>query len=522
MIDFSKSTVFDQLRNTTAGLDTYYPVVDPNIAESVLDTQSREGQISQTYLDSTATTLGLSTVEEARRSIEGNYANSHSSNSIRAAISTQALEDARGIISRFINAPASHSVIFLGNGTTAAINRLARTIFRKDYSDYRDLVLYSGMEHHANILPWRENAPRADYIPINPHTGLSELNALHQKLKQHEGHVRLVALTGTSNVTGLMPNITDAATLAHQYGAEILIDAAQMLAHHPIDMMAAGIDYLAFSGHKTYAPGSNGVLVMPHVMSNQIPDEVGGGIVTLVTHDQVIYSTGPERQEAGTPNIIGSVMLAAAIQTLANIGMNRVWEHELKLTAALLDPKKGLPSISGVTVLGSIDLKRHPRAGVVTSKMDGLYHAIVSRAMSDYFAISTRDGCFCAHPYLMDLHQLPKEELAGFIHMMQTSPDLSKIPGGVRASLGVYSNEVDIQRYINATRWISKNRDRLNNEYSVDTHGNAIRHDGWAPGLTHRSPFKHLLKTSNGETKSRTSARRVTRTAPLTTSRFKS
>src|SRR5579885_2112701 len=254
------------------------------------------------------------------------------------------------------------------------------------------------MEHHANLLPWRKHAPKTECVPVDPVRGTLDLNALETALQRNSGNVRLVAVTGVSNVTGIVNDIPTISAMAHHYGAQVLVDAAQAAPHLPIDMRGDGIDFLVFSGHKIYAPGSPGVLVAPKASLPAEPDEVGGGVVEAVdTLAHRITDRLPDREEAGTPNVLGAIALASSLGTLSGLGMERVWEHERELAALMIS---GLRVFSEIRIYGDADLERTPRAGVVSFNVEGLHRAIVSKALADYFNIAVRSGRFCAYPYV--------------------------------------------------------------------------------------------------------------------------
>lgn len=484
MIDLRSAHVFQELAATTVGLTTSYPIRDPGPAIEVIPAHllpdgfdARATQLPLTYLDSTASAKMIGPVYETLLRILEHYANSHSVTHGAARISTHYLEEAHHIVGRFVNAPSTHVPVFVGNGATGGTNRVARTLFANGTRSKRDTVVFTAMEHHANILPWLKHAPRTVPVPIDPDLGTLSLDRLEDTLKKNRNRTRLVAVTGISNVTGIKNDIAAIARMAHEIGAEILVDAAQMAAHHRIDMLAWAIDYLVFSGHKIYAPLSPGVLVMPAEASPAIPDEVGGGIVLSVDLDRfLVTSQLPAREEAGTPNIVGAILLAKALQTLMGIGMDRVWEHELQLVAQLMG---GLAAMDGVKVYGDNDLTRTPRAGVVSFSVEGLHHAIVAQALADYFNIAVRNECFCAHPYVKALKKMGPAALAQF-EADALAGDRRNSPGMARPSQGAYTLPEDIQRLHPAVRWIFENRERLGREYEVTRDGTAIRNDGWA------------------------------------------
>jgi cysteine desulfurase / selenocysteine lyase len=466
-------STFQALSLSTVGLRTAYPLVDigpvvssfpEHLLPDGLDRFSTAPVFPLTYLDSTASTMMIGPVRKALDFALEHYANTHSRAYPSARISTRAYEKAHETVLRFVGAdPTTHTAVFVGHGATGAVNRLARSLFAQ-LSEPKSLVVVSEMEHHANFLPWVKHAPKTAVFRVDPERGTLCLDALESVLAKNSGYVRLVAVTGVSNVTGIVNDVAAISELAHKYGADLLVDAAQMAPHRAIHMTATGIDYLVFSGHKIYAPGSPGILVMPKESVPAVPDEMGGGIVRAVNREGYVLTTKlPDREEAGTPDILGAAQLSAALETLSGIGMEAVWEHERKLAELLVS---GLAVFSEIRIYGDADLKRTPRAGVVSFNIEGLHRTIVSKALADYFSIAVRGGRFCAYPYVTTL--LAADSRKG--HPQD---------GMVRASVGIYTTEEDIQRFHHAIDWIIENQDRLRAEYEITADGSAVRRDGW-------------------------------------------
>jgi len=483
MIHLQSGGVFEEIAASTIGLRTSYPIQDAAVVLDALPEHLIPPQfdgesttLPLTYLDSAASTKMIGPVADTQRRILEHYANSHSVTHGPARIATHYYDESHEVVRRFVNAPETHTAVFVGSGATGAVNRLARTLFSSGSRDSRDTVIFSGMEHHANQLPWQKHARRTVGIPVDPDTGTLPLDRFAETLKKNRNRTRLVAVTGVSNVTGIINDIREIARMAHEIGAQILVDAAQTAAHRKIDMQADGVDYLVLSGHKVYAPSSPGVLVMPKSASPHVPDEVGGGIVLSVDLDRYLLSDRlPAREEAGTPNIVGSILLASAIKTLEGIGMDRVWEHERRLTAQLVE---GLSVFEEIKIYGDTDLSRTPRAGVVSFSVADLHHAVVAQALSDYFSIAVRNECFCAHPYVKALTKMTPNQIEDFELSLQMG-DRRDMPGMVRASLGVYTLPEDVERLHAAIDWVTQNLDRLRGEYEVDYEGVAVRRDGW-------------------------------------------
>jgi selenocysteine lyase/cysteine desulfurase len=269
-------------------------------------------------------------------------------------------------------------------------------------------------------------------------------------LEKYSGKIKLVAVTGASNVTGWMPPIFDIAEMAHKHGAKIVVDCAQLLPHRKIDMQPFDsprhLDFIAFSGHKVYAPLGSGGLIGPRDFFNQgDPDYVGGGTVEIVTLDEVIWTSAPEREEAGSPNVIGAIGLAASLKFLSRVGMDAIAAHEAELTRYALTKLK---DIQGITLFGSTDLDYvENRVGVIPFRVDGVAHGKASAILGFEGGVGVRNGCFCAHPYILHLLKVNDETYQSF-HTRVLEHNRTELPGLIRMSFGCYSNHADVDRLV--------------------------------------------------------------------------
>ncbi len=253
------------------------------------------------------------------------------------------------------------------------------------------MVLVSLMEHHANDLPHRKHARTVVHIPLTgtaPTLGAVDLAALERLLEQYRGRVNYVAVSATSNVTGIINPVHDIAALVDAHGAWARADVSEHLAHAPLPVSDTGaeerkLDALVFSGHKLYAPGSPGVAVVRRtLLENEEPDEVGGGMVEDVHPSGYQISVRfPDREEAGTPNIIGAVQLGAVLNVLQQADMEQVHAAEQRLLRRLL---AALAEIPEVRIYGDPDLSRTPRLGTVAFNLEGLEHGRVAAVLNDY------------------------------------------------------------------------------------------------------------------------------------------
>jgi cysteine desulfurase/selenocysteine lyase len=434
-------------------------------------------QARRIYLDSTASTLRLGVVQAVLDRYQPYYANTHSTVHFGARLSTREYGWAHDMVLDFVRADrARYTAFFVGSGTTGGMNRVARTLAGR--LPGKDVVITSLMEHHSNDLPHRANFREVVHVPPecgSTSMGCIDLAALEKALKAHEGRVAYVSMTGVSNVTGIINPVREAAALAHAHGALMVVDAAQMIAHVPVTMSgnanpAHDIDVLVFSGHKIYAPGSPGVVVARRdLFEGGVPVEVGGGMVDDVWLDRFTPTAAlPDREEAGTPNIVGAIGLGAALYALHKVGMDAVYEEETELMEHALGRLTALPDIA---IYGDTDMGRYPRAGALSFNVKGMHHALAAAILNDYFGIAVRNQCFCAHPYVREMvtealaaadDALSPAELEALAEMQR---------GMVRASFGIYSTHEDVDALAAALADIVANRERYEAVYDMLPNG---------------------------------------------------
>jgi selenocysteine lyase/cysteine desulfurase len=446
-----------------SGVDAEIPLLDGSLKRYV-------------NLDNAASTPPMKVVQHTVNNFFTYYSSVHRGTGFKSQLSTHAYEVARETVIRFVGAnPKTHSCIF-GKNTTEAINKLAR---RFPFSEARDVVLTSAMEHHSNDLPWRASANTI-------HIGLTQggqlnLEEFESKLKQFADRVALVAITGASNVTGFINPIYYLAERAHSVGAQIVVDCAQMAPHRKVDMLSLDdpkhLDYVTISAHKMYAPLGTGALIGRRgTFERGEPDLTGGGTVEIVTLDDVVWTNPPDRDEAGSPNTVGAVALAAAIKQLEAIGMDTVAEHEAELTAYALDKLSTIPKLK---MFGDTDPNNASnRLGVVPMEIEGISHFLVAAILGYEFGVGVRSGCFCAHPYILHLLGLtPSEVTAARTSMLEG--DKSDMPGLLRASFGLYNTLEDVDILLEALSRISNNE--YKGEYIQDSATGEYTPKGWHP-----------------------------------------
>ena len=410
-------------------------------------------------LDAGASTSAFPAVAARVQAFLPWYSSVHRGAGHKSQFATDAYEDARSAALRFARRPEGDVAIFCRN-TTEAINHLAyRLRFAPD-----DVVVTTEVEHHANLLPWRRLAT-CRYVTVG-RSGTFTVEDVAKVLEDGR-RPRLLAITGASNVTGWLPPLDDIIDAAHALGVPVMVDAAQLAPHRP---MPSSADFIVWSGHKMYAPFGTGALIGPRAAFDEgDPFLAGGGAVDLVDLDEVVWTDPPDREEAGSPNVIGAVALHAAIDEFERIGWPTVVEHEHRLAARL---RAGVASIPGVHLLGP-DGDEETLA-VATFVVEGMPHALVAARLSAEHAIGVRHGCFCAHPYLLKLLDLSEEA----VHRYRAdvlAGDRRVIPGAVRASVGISATDADVDRFVGALRSITEStppvnyqQDQRTGDYSID------------------------------------------------------
>lgn len=398
------------------------------------------------------------------------YGSVHRGAGHHARRSTAAYEAARREIGRFLGAdPARDAVVFTKN-TTEAINKLTGSM----PIAAGNVVVTTQLEHHSNDLPWRARAATIHAGVLDD--GSLDLENVDHILARHDGRVALLVVSGASNVTGVVTPIHDLAARVHRAGGRILVDAAQLSPHRAIDMSAhddpGHLDFVALSAHKLYAPYGSGALVGHRDGFGPVPAQAGGGTVEAVTLDDVAWADLPDREEAGTPNLLGAVAFAAAARRLTEIGFRRIAAHE----AALLDRLvEGLRRIGAVTVYGPTD--RSATIGVVPFTVAGVHHGLVAAVLGFEHGIAVRSGCFCAHPYVARLLGIGGADSDRFMQRAR-SGDKREVPGMVRASLGLHNIDEDVDRLVDAVARIAAGG--IAGQYRGDDHGEFHPHRGAA------------------------------------------
>lgn len=424
-------------------------------------------------LDNAASTPTLKQVLDKINDFMPWYSSVHRGSGFKSQLSTKVYDEARETVLNFFGASPSEHIAIFGKNTTEAINKLS---YRLNLST-DDLVLVGMSEHHSNDLPWRARA-KVKHIPVDAY-GELDMDAYTKLLKAEKSRLKLVAVSGGSNVTGAMPDIHLMAELAHEAGVHFFVDCAQLAPHRRVDMRSLDdpghLDFIAISAHKMYAPFGTGVLIgRKEIFESGTPELCGGGTIKVVTEDKVEWAETPDRDEAGSPNVVGAMALAEAIKTIEQIGMDVIAEHEAQLTAYALTK---LNKNSSLSLYGRTDPKNaRERLGVITFNVSGLPHGLVAAILGAEWAIGVRDGCFCAHPYVVKLLGLKSGAIKKFAAKM-IDDDRSNVPGMVRISFGMYNTEAEVDALASALEQISDGA--YAGEYNQDKKTGEYRAKGW-------------------------------------------
>ncbi|MFF5260583.1 aminotransferase class V-fold PLP-dependent enzyme [Actinomadura viridis] len=383
------------------------------------------GSVTYANFDYAASAPCLEPVHEAVTRALPYYSSVHRGAGYASQVSTEAYENARGTVRRFLGAWERAAVVFTRN-TTDAMNLLAHA------APPGTTTVVFETEHHAALLPWK----RAVRLPA-PATPAEAVAAAGRALAEAPAGPRLLVVTAASNVTGEIWPIAELARTAHRHGARIAVDAAQLVPHRPLDMSALDVDYVAFSGHKLYAPFGAGVLAGRADWLRAAPPYLkGGGASTAVTGrgDATRWSADAERRhEAGTPNVLGAIALAAACDTLTATGWEGLIRREEELLARLRRGLAALPKVRELALWG----EHAPRVGIVSFVVDGWNARDAALTLSGTHGIGVRDGKFCAHPFVGRL--------------LGAGPECADGDGtAVRASFGIGTTEEHIDRLLDA------------------------------------------------------------------------
>jgi len=381
------------------------------------------------YLDNAATTQKpekvIKALESYYRSINSNIHRGVHTLSIRA---TDAYEEARSKVAAFINAEHREEIIFV-RGATEAINLVANSYVRPILKE-GDQIIISQMEHHANIVPWQiiceQKKAELKIIPMNEKGELL--------IEEIEGIIsektKFISINHVSNSLGTINRIEDVIKIAHSNNIRIMIDGAQAVQHLSVDLTKLNPDFYCFSGHKVYAPTGIGVLYGKKELLEKMPPYQGGGdMIKSVTFEKTIYNDIPNRFEAGTPNIAGTIGLGVSIDYLVSIGIENIAKHEKEL----LDyATQEIRKIEGVQIIGNAIEK----ASVLSFVIEGIHPHDIGTIM-DKQGVAIRTGHHCTQP-TMDFYGIPATARASFA-IYNSRKDVDALINGVKKTIEVFT-----------------------------------------------------------------------------------
>ncbi|OGH88353.1 MAG: hypothetical protein A3J93_04850 [Candidatus Magasanikbacteria bacterium RIFOXYC2_FULL_42_28] len=418
------------------------------------------GKINYVNLDNAATTPPFKCVEEGVKKYLESYGSVHRGAGAKSIVSTDIYEQSREYIKTFVNAPADSYVMFTGN-TTGAMNMAAYF-----FSFIPGKILVSEIEHSSSWLPWiksegikfvgKERLPLDELENINQkvqNRGREyvlqyhindqfefDLETIEEQLR--ENRIKALVLTASSNLTGYCPDIKKISTLTHRYGAYLIVDACQYLQHHELDMTELGIDFLAASGHKFYAPYGGGFLIGPKKFLDKfLPYQIGGGNLPYITDgDEFIRYQNVQAHDPGTPNAVGAIAMDLALKQLRELGFNNIIAHERHLTRKAFEYMAQNPAIKLYTNDTHLNT-------VIPFNAIGQSATAIAEKLNKQYGIGVRAGSFCVYHVVRKLLKIENESQ---IVAEVKNGNTDNIPALVRISFGLGNNEEDVDRLIMA------------------------------------------------------------------------
>lgn len=467
---------FNQFRKNIIGIDTYF--------------ESPYGKKKIIYADWTASGRLYRPIEEKIINEIGAFvANTHTETSITGSAMTHAYHDARTIIKKHVNASNDDVLITVGTGMTGAINKFQRILGLKLCENLKEntivpdekrpIIFVSHMEHHSNQTSWLETIANVEVIPSNTE-GLPCLKKLETLLNKYKSvPIKIAAITGCSNVTGIRTNYHDVAKVMHQNNGLCFVDFACSAPYVDIDMHPkngdAYLDAITFSPHKFLGgPGSSGVLVFnKKLYKNLVPDNPGGGTVSYTNpwgdHDYI--DDIETREDGGTPGFLQAIRVALAIQLKEEMGVQNILNREHELNNMVFDR---LSNIDNLTILAP---KHTDRLGVFSFFIEDVHYNLIVKLLNDRFGVQTRGGCSCAGTYghyLLHVDQLTSKAIEEKI----LEGCLMERPGWIRMSIHPTMTNNEISFICDAIETVAKNYKVWGEDYEYNAFKNEYIHKG--------------------------------------------
>ncbi|MBD0833458.1 aminotransferase class V-fold PLP-dependent enzyme [Aestuariibaculum sediminum] len=467
---------FEPFRNNVVGNDQYF--VSPYGKKKII------------YADWTASGRLYRPIEEKLLNNIGPYvANTHTETSITGSVMTHAYHDAREIIKKHVNASKDDVLITVGTGMTGAINKFQRILGIKVNENLKDhttipdekrpIIFVSHMEHHSNQTSWLETIAKVVVIPSNEE-GLPCLETLEKLVQEYsETPIKIAAITGCSNVTGIRTPYHQVAKIMHQNNGLCFVDFACSAPYVEIDMHPKDedeyLDAITFSPHKFLGgPGTSGVLIFnKKLYKNLVPDNPGGGTVSYTNpwgdHDYI--DDIETREDGGTPGFLQAIRIAMSIQLKEKMGVENILKREHELNEIIF---KRLSSIKNLTILAP---NQTDRLGVISFYIDQAHYNLVVKLLNDRFGVQTRGGCSCAGTYghyLLNVDQPTSKSIEKKI----LEGCMIERPGWVRMSVHPTMTNAEVEFICDAIEEVASNFETWENDYTYDASKNEFVHNG--------------------------------------------
>ncbi|WP_242427014.1 MULTISPECIES: aminotransferase class V-fold PLP-dependent enzyme [unclassified Streptomyces] len=401
------------------------------------------GEVTYAALDYAASAPALQRVWDDVAAYAPYYGSVHRGAGYLSQLSTDLFENSRVTVAGFLDCRADDQVVFT-RSTTDSLNLLAAVI------PAGCEVFVFETEHHASLLPWRD--ARVTYLNA-PRTPAQAVETLERALADRDPYgPALVCVTGASNVTGELWPVRELAAAAHAHGARIVLDAAQLAPHHPVSVQELDVDWIAFSGHKLYAPFGSGVLAgRADWLQDSEPYLAGGGASRKVARRadggvDVEWHTTAARHEAGSPNVIGVYSIASACKALTEAGFDGLVARERHLIATVREGLAEVPEVKVLSLFGD----DAPRVGVISFVVDGWNSSHFAAALSAEYGIGVRDGLFCAHPLVRTLLGSDPQD-PGECGAPEAAPGERSL-NAIRVSFGAGTPDEHVERFVGAVK----------------------------------------------------------------------
>ncbi|GAA4801029.1 aminotransferase class V-fold PLP-dependent enzyme [Litoribaculum gwangyangense] len=469
-------------------LEKHFSSFRKNIVGIDAEFDSPYGRKKIIYADWTASGRLYRPIEEKLLNDIGPFvANTHTETSITGSAMTLAYHEARNIIKTHVNASKDDVLITVGTGMTGAINKFQRILgikLNENLKDHtqipeekRPIIFVSHMEHHSNQTSWLETIARVKVIPSN-HNGLPCLESLENLLKEHQDvPIKIAAITGCSNVTGIRTNYHQVAKIMHQNNGLCFVDFACSAPYVSIDMHPkdeeAYLDAITFSPHKFLGgPGTSGVLIFnKKLYKNLVPDNPGGGTVSYTNpwgdHDYI--DDIETREDGGTPGFLQAIKIALSIQLKEEMGIQNILDREHELCEIVFNK---LSRIDNLTILAP---EHKERLGVFSFYIENTHYNLIVKLLNDHFGIQTRGGCSCAGTYghyLLHVDQLTSKAIEQKI----LEGCLMERPGWVRMSLHPTMTNTEIEFICDAIEQVANNYREWEKHYTYNALKNEFEH----------------------------------------------